>query len=830
MKIQTTILVSALVLAAMLAACHKDDNDVPEPNPTDSPSWSVEITGGGDILPWRAAYGSITVSICGRSADTRRVVVKSSEDWLIVSADTLAADSIVAFQTITNKTGARREATLVFADIDNPALSANISLSQLSNANNSTNADAAREQLYVGYGYDIYKALENPMAVRTLRPILDYQMMVQQYNVASKYQLVQDCHLSRTEVRYVSSEDVHAYGRDLSDLQTGDDVNHFEGCIANCLAAEDVLDKAKGSLELQNLGHGSLEKAVAARIIDKAALIDLQRKGHIPYDDEFSSRLYYCRAAQGDDRRVQIQNLLADYGTHLVIQADLGGRIDYTFTMQKAVAFNSREEMRQEIEYTLGRIADADRTSQNRLPSSYKSQAGAITVSGGSNAARAILEADIKRLDGNGQIDPGHITDWLATINYSDHPEGDPNLEVIHFELMPLWDIVPDELRQDVMDATFMMANRSDCALPANFTGMDIYEVNMQGRDKALFNFSNAGEDGSLCRILYYDNEPILQVCEEYVPKIRTDKRVVVAYPIYKQHIRMNQGLFIGDGIHCPATVGFSGGDCCVVPIEECRDGERIDIFYYVNGNLLLHSPTVTGGLKGKARSEQDDCLMLYTNDENGAVTHRHPLVKIGSKFWTRRDIDHRMQFSEVDDGSNSDQMQGGILYTRFQWEPNSIFMAANSWTWGYEPNKFYDDLPNTKWYMPMSADVRELYAYLGFNPKALFKGQVSGWNAQFNGYYGQSDIHNKNRLFSDRNRALRYQGELNVISSKNSNTYSDACILVLNPDYTLEFIDDSTYKNSFRSEWRNNYYPLRAVRGRMYEYPTLTTIKQNMR
>ena len=48
---------------------------------------------------------------------------------------------------------------------------------------------------------------------------------------------------------------------------------------------------------------------------------------------------------------------------------------------------------------------------------------------------------------------------------------------------------------------------------------------------------------------------------------------------------------------------------------------------------------------------------------------------------------------------------------------------------------------------------------------------------------------------------------------------------MILHPDYRIEMIDDTSFRNSYRFEWRNNFYPVRAVRGFMFEYPMLTTI-----
>lgn len=395
-------------------------------------------------------------------------------------------------------------------------------------------------------------------------------------------------------------------------------------------------------------------------------------------------------------------------------------------------------------------------------------------------------------------------------------------------------------MRMDFLNATLLMAQRSDCAYPQSFLGTDIYEINPYGTDADLFTFpaavpaaSASGSlfdtpDASLCRLLYYDGEPILEVCSEYVPKIRTDERVTVVYPIYKQHIRMNQGIFIGDGVHQPAYVGFSDAESYVNPLEESRPGDLVDKLYYVNGNLLLANPTSIAGLTGKDRQVKPDVLQLYTDDASGYITHQHPIVKVGGCFWTRYDIQHEMLFSRENQNSSLDKMVDGVLYTRFQWTPNKLFTRRNGWTFDYDPNTFYETNPNRKWYLPTTAQVTGLYRFLGFNPKALFHGQQSGWEAQFNGYYGWADIMDGNKYFPGQEILLRYKGELNVICSKDSKTDIGACLMVIDKNYKLHLIDDNTYDTTNWDEWRTNYYPVRPVRSIMFEYPTLKTIQEN--
>ena len=825
----------SLLIGIALSSCHRDKDEAPTPVPPDEQhTWTVCRTDGFDgetrDLAYMAGYESISVSIAGRTGETRTVVVASDAQWLSVSSDTLAADSIVALATLTNNTGRRREATLIFADADNPSLSASLTLTQLSTSDLSNNGADARQDLYVGYGYDIYKALESPMSVRTIAPIIDLDFLRSQ-NDAARYDVIQDCRLARTEVRYVASNTLQAHSENLTTMQTGNTTDRIAGCRENCITANAVFNQeGNGSIDQQYIGHGMFEKTVASRVIDRAAILDLQRQRNVPFTDEYLNRLWRIRDKSGSERSALIEQTLLDFGTHLIIQTDLGGRIDYTFTMKKADTFNAPLDLEEEVNYTLGRISSQERQSAGKPVTSSKSTTGAITIHGGSQATRQKIEDDIRGLSPTGQIDPAHIVDWLASINYSDNVGADPNLDVIRFELIPVWDLVWEELKIDFRNVTLQLVQRSDCALPNSILGTDIYEISTK-KDRALFDFQDADSTTSLCRLLYFENEPILQVCCEYIPKIRTDERVVVAYPIYKQHIRLNQGIFIGDGIHTPAYVGFSGSDHYVSPIDNAAPGDQVQSLWYVNGSLLPKAPTGTQGLRGKKKQIKDDYLTLYSDEEGGVAYHQHPIVKVGDKFWTRHDIRHRMMFAEQENSTSIlDRMINGTLYTMFQFVTNYEFNKRNEWTWGYDPNTNFPGNPNMKWYLPTESDVRGLYGFLGFNPKALFKGEVSGWDAEFNGYYGANDLLNQNKFFPGKEADIRYKGELNIICSKNSEDIDDACLMVLDNNYSMQLMNDKSFRTSYRYYWRDNYYPVRPVRGYMYQYPLLSVINEHVR
>lgn len=817
------------LLLGCLAFCSCSD-DVSSPS---SEGWKVSLAGDEQqaMLPRFASYESFKVAVEGKDAH-EFVLVSSSEPWLKLKSDTLPEDGIVAVETETNDESTRREATVTFTSTDNPQHVATLTITQLSRADNVNNSDASA-QMFIGYGYDIYKKADNPMSVRTKEPILDLAEL-QWYSNSDTYEVIHDSKNARMDMKYYTSFTLSQFSTDLTE-SSSETNRSITGSLEDC---KDALSYCRSQeTKQQNFGRGTIIKTVVSRVMDRGALDDLKRSGKLQFafSSGFKEAYNALKKKSGTARINAIKDLLAEYGTHIVIQADLGGRLDYTFTMEKSATVDNEAEMKAEIDFTVGSIPASDRNvSFKDSVTSSKNVSGAITVIGGSKATRKQLQQEIAGLSPKGHLSGESVTSWLATISYDDNAATQENLDVVHFELMPVWDLVDSNLRDDFLNATLDMMSRSDYKLPNEMLSGALYQIDLTR--SYVKNFSSAS-NASLCKTLYLNDgtqmTPVMEVCQEYVPAIRTDKRVTIVYPIYKNRIRLTQGIFLGDDIYPPSKVVFGGSKAYVVPLTLKDNKRTIETLYYVNGNFSTE-PTGLRFFTEEERNWQvrDDMLLLRNTDGDVAI-YKHPIVKIGSQFWTRENINHSMNFTEDDPDKREDitirelfAPGKSILYARFQYDVDFWFNRRNEWTYGYSPLINFTNKPNTKWYLPTPEMLTDLYAYLGFNPKALFKGQCSGFEAQFDGYMGKVDVLKANKKFDGGNE-LRYNNQLCVIASRDVATKRMPSLLLLYPDYRWQKVDDNTSDVTPDLKWLNNYYPVRLCRGAYYNFHSLETINQ---
>ena len=121
------------------------------------------VSAADSLLSRFASFENITVKVTRNEKGEGTITVTANADWLTLKTDTLPGDGIISLATTDNKSSTRREALLTFSSTTGSK--ATLRLYQRCLADDDVNADPAAEG-YLGYGYDIYQSLDNPMAVR----------------------------------------------------------------------------------------------------------------------------------------------------------------------------------------------------------------------------------------------------------------------------------------------------------------------------------------------------------------------------------------------------------------------------------------------------------------------------------------------------------------------------------------------------------------------------------------------------------------------------------------------------------------------------------------
>ena len=194
----------------------------------------------------------------------------------------------------------------------------------------------------------------------------------------------------------------------------------------------------------------------------------------------------------------------------------------------------------------------------------------------------------------------------------------------------------------------------------------------------------------------------------------------------------------------------------------------------------------------------EDEWLHLFRHkgvDGNG----HYPVVKIGPGFWSRMNVTDKLGFEDEWGAPAEDiyQVEGqDVLYADVFYDVNSDAVDIANFTVNDHNN----------WYLPTSNDMNVLLQYVGKNPKALFKNQMTGFEAFFCGYIVGRDLKTGDiPSWLD----IGYVSELCIIAFHDDNAHGSA--LILEPDYTWQTAE-------IYSDYRNRY-PIRPFRTKQFKH-----------
>ena len=750
-------------------------------------------------ISFKAQYYSLQIE---RNVSNLEITIESDSEWVKLTEDSLAEDGWFDIYIDEDKEKLERSTQLTITAFNGINSQTEICLIKQSEDDGNNDYEApASKTMRVGYGYDIFGKYMNDVSVK--EPILSPNVL-SQYDDTSG--LIETNSRSVLDIEKNTSRGLVELAQNL----TKKEEKSQSGITGNSKTVNEISSSSYDATTSQ-YAYIRFYKTIAMRSIDLGVLKMMLDGGEQIFSDKFAK--LRAQIIKEPNNEKKITEMLNTFGTHLVVQGELGAAIEVTARFDK--------HLTGELDMRADDFADyffKGETSSFVLSTGHiKDMQSEISVGvnchiyGGSTDTKEALKNDINQ---NGRVKEDILLNWLnsSSGNVSDN-EIAKALVPIRFQLIPVWELFPLECLNTIISVVNKMADRSTNKISDSNLGTDYYTISLTDE---LLSFED-NEDETLVRVFYASHtkngtySPVLEICNEYVPVIRGDKRITVVYGIRNGRTFHGAGLFPGDGEgNPPAFLTFSEGDVYVKPIKGKDAFEKIDTVYYLHGNIY----DTNLGVEAPAPSEQEIVKQYFKIKYEERA---YPIVKIGSGYWTRKNIKESMEFGvpqSDDPDCEYDIYEEQPTDTRYA----NIFLGNSHWFRNENPGLFdVDEDPQTGlriyWYLPKISDIHKMKAYIGNNCKALFKGQQSGFGAEFEGFYGLYDDLNNGKYLGE--YGVYYKNEFCFVAAKENEKTGEA--LVLAPDYTFRkvAINKST----------DNYYPVRPFRTSYYQYKNMKKV-----
>ena len=460
------------------------------------------------------------------------------------------------------------------------------------------------------------------------------------------------------------------------------------------------------------------------------------------------------------------KNLVKQYGTHVVKGGILGGKVNLTmeaYTKNMESTFEAGGMLKAGYDGLFKLEGSADGSYKQTLKNENSKFTFKAKVSGGSKDVEASFGDLLTERETSSSSRSSKLSEWQATLSELE------NCVFVDFvrasdNLIPLYDLLDPDLEgyDDRYDAMVKYFNEGqlaqdfpikDQASYVNVLPMKIETENITFSDNL---------SGSLVKDIYYEGVHIARLCEEYIPQINLEKRVRVLYPADNGNVYWNAGLYAGDAVHKPQSVGWDGGR---VVLSE-KSGLKYDqytTFYRTGTKLSTYKPIY---LPQEEQDQIEQTASKITNQEYKISAHGGPynVVKIENNMYTR-DFYNGSAFENGTTYANAGGTQATPVANEYEYEKDKKTSLPNEYknvhyyplyqfTQQWELNSGF---VNTELYeIPRVSSIKGLVSRLnslakkpGGSVAAMFmEGGVLGLNLKKTGYLGYNTSSGSNERY----------------------------------------------------------------------------------
>ena len=420
------------------------------------------------------------------------------------------------------------------------------------------------------------------------------------------------------------------------------------------------------------------------------------------------------------------KSLVEQYGTHVIVEAGLGGRVRFSLDVDISNITTSYDiKAFAKASYT--GIVSAEGSVDDKFHQSFKESKKSINtkldVLGGDEALAKTLGLD-------GGFTQDNMNKWVMSVTKN-------NMALVSFSnksLIPIYELVEKNATVeangfDGQKRYEMLKDYIDNGCSDDFASYECGTVTKFNTPS----FADRQEKGTLVQDVVLGGQWVGQVCEEFIPLIDRDKRVTVVYPVVNNTVRYNMGFFIGDKTHKPARVSWQDDNLSIVEYKDLDFGQA-DCLYLRGASISAKPVEGTSVLDGEVKDEYMDGL-CYNGTEN--VMFHYPIVKIFNHFWSRTAYGMKVAHGVPDLYGYSSQE---YTFSAYRWVDGIMHGYYEMRDVGAHWNVFDLTTPNG-WKVPLEADYKALIQKLNDSkisvPGAtLLKGGATGFDVTFAGYW----------------------------------------------------------------------------------------------
>jgi len=631
----TRLLTLGMLMMMGLTACHHDDDEVvPTPPPGTDPDpvvvehKTIRLAGPGNgddiVLPREGGMYSLFISVVLPEKASDQL----NYDWSLSANDyswfkfnsfdgdaSGSGSKLLSFKVGTNAGHDQRELTLTATDTQDKSNQFTFKVIQKgTNGTNTALSDKMKNQ-GMGYGYNIQMKYASDSAF-SAAPILDYDGIIKLETDIGQ-DIISEVFRYREEIEMLSSNTFTEMSRTfVKEMSEGDSFWGSAQEISKFTTETKRVD--------QTCSYVRMKEIVSSRTIDLGMITSY---GNTVFTQEFRDALRTLDA-NGDVDDQKVIKFVTTYGTHLCVSADLGGYVAIKTIVDRDTLY-TREEITRKItqkRFFISTSSDTKKEISDKYLSNLNPQYR-CECAGGTQVERENLE---KQFENNGQLD---LTKWQASMHDKENSNlYNSALAVVDVRLIPIYDLIDDAmLRLHVRNVivNLLKKNNIDCSQMTDDKGYDCYTFTLADArsDNDYLAVGHTIEKGAdaetkTARVL---------ITREYVPSIRKDALVEVAYPMINGRPYLTRGIFTGDKSHRPGVVRWYRDDSSYEPDTVSYTDEQHAKLFDENGKLrqvyyYFHDIHI---------------LPLENLEETQNISISYTLVnkysKVGPYYWTRQ-------------------------------------------------------------------------------------------------------------------------------------------------------------------------------------------------